>query len=389
MFVAPPSPPALPPSPPVTAQPSPSPALPAQKTEIRAALLVPLSGSYAAWGQALSNAAQLALFEVGDSHFNLIPLDTKGSAEGAAAAMRQAVSQGADIILGPLFSPEVKAVAPLARDNGVPVLAFTTDRSVVGNGVYALGFLPSSQVNRVVGYARTQGRERFALLARSDDYGRAVAEALRNAVASQGGQVVKIEYYDPRTNDLTPVIKRFAEVDARSRMARTSQGGVVPPSFDAVLLPEEGQQLRSIASLLTVSDVDPSQVRFLGTLLWDDARLATEPSLQGGWYPAAASATHQGFENRYTKAFGAMPPRVGAIASIAYDATALAAVLARQGGTPSTASLTNPNGFAGVDGLFRLLPDGTSERGLSVREIAATGSREISPAPSTFNPPGQ
>lgn len=362
----------------------------ADKDEVRAALLVPLSGPQAGLGQAMSNAAQLALFEVADERFNLIPLDTKGTAEGAVAAVQQAVAQGADIVLGPLFSPEVKAVAPLAREHGLPVLAFTTDRTVLGDGVYTLGFLPGSQVNRVVGYARAQGKERFALLARSDDYGRAVADAFRAAVPAQGGRVVKVEYYDPHAADLTGVVRRLTDADQRGRgKGNETNQATGPVPFDAVLIPDDGSRLRQLASLVTYFDADPAKVAFLGTLLWDDPRLSNEPSLQGGVYPAAPAAAHQDFEARYGRAFGTLPGRVGGIASIAYDATALAAILARQSmGDYSQQSLTNPVGFAGVDGVFRLSPDGTSERALAVRQITASGPREISPAPNSFVTPG-
>jgi hypothetical protein len=156
------------------------------------------------------------------------------------------------------------------------------------------------------------------------------------------------------------------------------------------MIPDDGSRLRQLASLVTYYDVNPEQVAFLGTLLWDDPRLSNEPSLQGGLYPAAAVSAHQEFEARYGKAFGPLPARLGGIASIAYDATALAAILARQPqGDYSAASLTNPVGFAGVDGVFRLSPDGTSERGLAVRQITAAGPREVSPAPNSFAVPGQ
>lgn len=360
------------------------------KDEVRAALLVPLTGQLAGYGQHMSNAAQLALFEVGDQRLNLIPLDTKGTAEGAAAAARQALAQGADVLLGPLFSPEVKAAAPLAREQAIPMLAFTTDRSAVGQGIYALGVLPSSQVSRVIGYARSQGKERFALLARNDEYGRAVADAFRAAVPAQGGQVVKVEFYDPHAQDLSPVARRFTEVDQRTR-GRTKETNtpVPPPPFDAVMLPDEGTRLRSLASLITYYEVDPGAAAFLGTLLWDDPRLAAEPSLHGGWYAAPPSGAHQDFEARYARAFGPLPARVGSLVSIAYDATALAAALTRQNVEISNASLTNPSGFAGIDGLFRLNPDGTSDRGLAVREITPAGPKEVSPAPATFAVMGQ
>lgn len=347
------------------------------KGEVRAALLLPLSGPQAATGQALSNAAQLALFEIADAKFSLIPLDTKGTAEGAAAAAQQALAQGADIILGPVFSFEVKAVAQATREQALPILAFTTDRSVTGNGVYALGFLPGQQVARVLAHARDQGKRRIGALVRLDDYGRAVAEAIKDSCAQLGLELVALDYYDPATTDFTTVVKRFA-----ARRPPPGQKAV----FDAVMVPDEGVRLRNITSLLSYYLSEGEPPKLLGTLLWDDPRLAGEPALVGGWYPAPAPAGHIDFEQRYAKAFGALPPRAGGLAGIAYDATALAAALARGGVSDyASASLQNPNGFAGTDGIFRLTAAGLAERGLTVKEISPQGAREVGAAPTTFS----
>ncbi len=358
--------------------------------QVRAALLAPLSGQFESSGKAMVNAAQLALFDIADDRFNLIPIDTRGTAEGAAAAARQALAQGADIVLGPLFSHEVRAAGPLAREQDVPMLAFTTDRAAVGNGVYALGILPATQVERVVAYARSQGRERIALLAPANDYGYAVADALKGAVLATGARLVKAEFYDPTARDHTQVVRRFTEYDARTHgRPQDSHDPAPPPPFDAVLIPDSGTQLRTVAALVTYYEVDPTAVKFLGTLLWNDPRLAREAALEGGWYPAPPTADHENFAQRYARAFGPMPSaQVGSVASLAYDATALAATLARQGsGDYPAEALTSASGFAGVDGIFRLLPDGGSERGLAVREIARGGSREIDPAPQAFTQP--
>lgn len=371
-----------------------------------AALLLPLSGPYAGLGLAMSNAAQLALFETADTNFQLVPFDTGGTADGALQAMRLALAQGANIVLGPLFAQEVVAAAPLAREQNVPVLAFTTNRQATGSGVYALGILPGPQVARVVSYARSLGRERFALLAPDNDMGRAVAEALSKAVLDNNVRLVKTAFYPPETKDLMPLVKRFTEFDARThaltslraRLAlRTDDAAKAElkrlepaltlgePPFDAVLIPDEGVRLKGVAALVTYFDIDPSRVSLLGTLLWDDAKLGSEPALVGGLFAAPPTATHQDFERRYALAFGPLAPRAGTLASIAYDAVSLAAILARQGQSDySEAALTDAKGFEGIDGLFRLLPDGTSERGLDVREITRAGSQVISPAPAAF-----
>jgi len=393
--------------PPPTVSVSPPPRNSGPKEEVRAALLVPLSGPSAALGAMLSNAAQLALFEVADTHFNLIPLDTRGTPEGAAAAARLALNQGADIVLGPLSSAEVMAAAPVVRDQGVPMVAFTTTKAALGNGVYSTGFLPGSQVRRVVAQARADGRQRFAVLAPDNAYGRAMVEEYKAAVVESGAAMGRIEYYDPAVADPTPVAKRFADYERRrgelerEKKALAGRGGSQAMlaelekaaagrtlAFDAVLLPDEGVRLKSVASLITYYGIDPGPVRLLGTMAWDDPRLVDEPSLQGGWFPAPPEAAHAAFEARYVKAFGPLPPRMGNFASAAYDSAALAATLARQGqGDFPPSALTNPGGFTGIDGIFRLRPDGTSERALAVREMVRGGAHEIGPAPTSFDAP--
>lgn len=357
------------PPPAVTAEALPVPApFPARAEGAQAALLVPLSGPAAAVGQHLWNAAQLALFDVGGPGFTVQPIDTRGTPDGAAAAAQQAIAQGADIILGPLFSVEVKAVSPLARQAGLNVIAFTTDRTAAGDGTFILGFLPRSQVSRVVGQARAQGIGRFGVLAPDNEYGRAMADALQEVVRTGGGLLTRAEFYDPRGADPSEAIRRLGG------------GGLAP--FEGLLLPDEGLRLKTAAAMLPVHGVDPGRVQLLGTMLWNEPGTVREPALAGGWYAAPPMAVHAEFATNYQRNFGAQPPT---IASLGYDATALAAVLAqRPGARFDAASIAHPAGFAGVDGIFRLLPDGTNQRGLAVMEVTREGARELSPAPTTF-----
>ena len=340
-----------------------------------AALLVPLSGSQAALGGALFNAAQMALFEVGDESFTLLPFDTKGTAEGAVAAAQMAVSQHADVIIGPLFAAEVKAVAPITRQAGLSMVSFTTDRTTTGNGVYTLGFLPGPQAVQVIRYARTQGRARLAVLAPSSEYGRRVTEFLYND-PSVSAMIASVQYYDPAAPDVVGPVKRLIKSDPKK------PGDV---GFDVLFLPDEGPRLRSVAATLAAQGVTPPQVKLVGTMLWDDGKANAEPALVGGWYAVSPTASRVDFDGRYVRAFGVKPPR---LASLGYDAMALAAVLARRGAHDfSQTVLTNSAGFAGVDGLFRLLPDGTADRVYAIDEVAPNGAPlEVAPAPTTFGP---
>jgi len=374
---APPAPEAAP-QPAVTQEPVAPPAPPPPKPYGTAALLLPLTGPAALTGAPLFNAAQLALFEIADTKFTLLPYDTKGTPEGAVAAIQQALANSPDIVLGPVFSAEVKAAAPYARQAGVAMIALSADRAAAGTGVYVLGFLPGPQALRAVAFAAQRGRHRLAILAPANEYGQRVAAEVADGAPALGVSVAGVQYYDEAASDVAGPIKRLI----RSDPADPGEVG-----FDALLLPDEGARLRQVAASLPLLGVDPTRVKLLGTMLWDDANPGSEPALAGGWYPAPPVANHAAFEERYAKSFGAKPPR---IASLGYDAAALAAVLAKR--TPrdfSPAALTDPAGFAGVDGLFRLLADGIAERGYAMREVAHDAPpREIDPAPTSFAAPG-
>ncbi|MEO5336702.1 MAG: penicillin-binding protein activator [Magnetospirillum sp. WYHS-4] len=370
----------------------------------RAALLLPLSGPNASLGKAMANAAQLAMFAFADKNFELLPVDTQGTPNGAEEAARRAVSGNATVILGPLLATEVKAVAPIARAAGIPVVSFSSDRSIAMEGVYTMGFLPRAEVRKVTEYAISQGLGEFAAFAPDNTYGRAVVEAYRIAVEAGGGKVVKVRFYDPGTADHTAAIKELGdfdrrrasllaeikkleakgdEVSLRARERLKKQQTLGDPPFKALLVAEGGKRLQSLAAMLPYYDIDPGAVRMLGTGQWDEPGLASEPALVGGWYAAPLPQERAAFTGEYESSFGGKPPR---LATLAYDATALAAVLGRVqgGGRFSKAALTDPNGFSGRDGIFRFLPDGTNERGLAVLQIERGAPKVLSPPPTTF-----
>ena len=370
---------------------------------IKAALLVPLRGPDARIGQALLDAAQLAVFDVGDDRFVLLPKDTGGTPEGARIAIAAALEDGAEIILGPLFSHSVAAVASMASGHGVNIVAFSTDRTVARVGVFLMGIMPEQQINRVVSFARTQGLMRVAALIPASAYGDTILGALRRAALHYGIDIVQVEAYAPGADDVEPILRlanyheRHAALEALraelqenddedSQRALRQLAGLDTLGelgYDAIVLPAGGEELRELAPLLAFYDIDPDKVRYLGTTLWDDPTIGFEPSLVGGWFAGPPLKESQRFQDHFAAVYGHKPPR---IASLAYDATALAAVLARApaGADFSAQALTAASGFAGTDGIFRFRPDGIAERGLAVIEVRPHSFRVVNTAPNTF-----
>ncbi len=377
---------------------------PATTDTVRVALLLPLTGPNATIGQAMLKAAQLAVFDFADRRLELLPIDTRGTRQGAGVAVATAIGDGAQMILGPLLASSVRAAAPAARAAHVPVLAFSSDRRVSGNGIFTLGFLPEDQVRRIVSYAVSRGITRFAALAPDNVYGATVFETLRAITRELGAEVTAAQFYDPSAEDFTTVVRGLADYDNRrealleqrkeleeiddevsrqalKRLEMLQTIGDLP--FDALLIADGGKRLQSLAALLPYYDIDPGKVRMLGTGQWDVPGLGTEPALMGGWYSAPNPKARKGFVDQYKGAYGSVPPR---LATLAYDATALAAVLARGESGPdfSEATLTTNSGFSGRDGIFRFLPTGLAERGLAVMQVRHRDAKVIQPAPVKF-----
>jgi branched-chain amino acid transport system substrate-binding protein len=371
---------------------------------VRVGLLLPLSGSNAKLGQAMLNAAQLAVFNFADKRFELLVHDTQGTPQGASHAASSAISDGASMILGPLLAASVRAVGPLAQSANVPVAAFSSDRSVVGDGTFTMGFLPSAEIWRIIVFAKSKGIKRFAALAPNNEYGETVIDAFEAAVSSNGGTVNRVQYYDPSANDFSPAVRQLADYDIRraallkqrkdledsdnevsrralKRLEPLQTIGDLP--FDALLLAASGERLLSIAALLPFYDIDPGKIRMLGTGQWDVPGLGAEPALIDGWFAAPSPKARINFMNTYKATYGEESPR---LATLAYDATALAAVLGQNKSGPdfSLLAITKPSGFWGRDGIFRFLPSGIVERGLAVMKVDRRNSRVLSKAPETF-----
>jgi len=302
------------------------------------------------------NAAQLAVFDAAPQNFELMPRDTGNNAESAA---RDAIASGARLLIGPVFAAEVAAVKPVVQSSNVNMLALSTDTSLAEPGVYVLGFSPTAQVERVVTYAASQGIRRFAALVPGTSYGKLVLNTFKDAVQKNGGFIISVE--------------KPANVSAL--LAKRDQ-------IEALFLPLGGEELQQTVSALVSGGLDLKKTRLLGTGLWDEAGIGScIEALAGGWYAASEPDARRYFINNYKNTYGGEPPR---LATLTYDATALASVLAKRGGVYDRAALTNPGGFAGIDGIFRITWGGLAERGLAVNEITTEGSKVIDPAPSTF-----
>lgn len=337
---------------------------------VKVGLLLPLSGPAGTLGQALLKGAQMALFEIGVRNLELVPRDTQGTPEGSREAARALLGENVQIIIGPVFADSVRAAKSVLSGSNINMLVFSTDWTLAGGNTFIMGFLPFDQVERITRYAAGRNLQRIGLIAPNSPYGQVVSAEFRDESAMLGvittNTVTYSEGLTPRIED----IQRFSQIPT-----------------DAVLIAAGGQEAVTTSAILSQFDLPPQSVVRLGTGLWDDPSLASNPDFEGALFAAPPREERENFERRFISLYGMTPPR---LTSLAYDALALTAVLTHNGqqntGRPAfdKASLTNPNGFSGIDGIFRFRSNHMAERGLAVLQFQRGRIVTADPAPQTF-----
>ncbi len=333
----------------------------ADEGSLNVGVLLPLSGRAAEIGQGMQNAMFMALDDLKTDKVVLKFYDTKSTAAGAEEAMRRAVNGGAELILGPLMSEEVKGIAQTALSENIPVISFTTSPQVLQKGIYSIGLLNGEQVNRAVSYAAAKNRTRLAVLAPDNNGGLNIVKSAMMSAAADNVKLVKVGFYNPDSVDFTGIIKEI----------------VSPVDFDAVLIADSGNRLKSMASIFAYNDVLYPDILFLGTSAWDSTNLSKETMLYHGVYPMVSKGYENYFTNKYKNTFGEQPKTVY---SFAYDSVLLATGLAGKKDGSLDAAITTPKGFVGVNGYFKILPTGQSRHNLDMLEVTKDGPTVVSKA---------
>lgn len=343
--------------------PKPQPPKPAPKESVsKIGFVVPLSGPHAEIGTALQHAAKMAVFDMKNDDFEVVFADSQGTAQGAHKAVEEVLSKGAKLIVGPVFSDEVQGVKALAAARNVPVLAFTTDKNMADQNVFVLGFSPQEQIKRVLTYAASQGLTRIATLTPSNPYGKLVED-----------EVIALEQ-----QGLITIVARetFLQQDIGTPALAVKIEKIQDAHPQALLIPEGGQNLANILPYLESYSLTQGDVQLLGSGQWDAPEVQSLPGLQGAFYASPMPLSRQSFEAQYAQVFGEKAPR---IATLAYDAVSLAAILSARKEL-NLNSLKAPQGFGGVDGIFRF-ENQVAKRGLAILEV---GGPVKDPAPQSF-----
>jgi branched-chain amino acid transport system substrate-binding protein len=355
------------------------------RAPIKVGLILPLTGPGQAGivAESMKLAAELALRDVQAKHVQLVVRDDKGTPEGAMTAATEVLADGAEIILGPLYARSVSTVSALARSKNAPVIAFSNDKQVASSSTHLLSFLAGPEVTRVVSYAAQKGKRRYVALIPDDAYGKLVEPSFKEAVARNGGSVVASQTYPADTGG------RVSQVLAIVKALRDEIRGLEEhgDKIDAIFIPGGEETVQLMGPLLKQAEIDTKRIKVIGTGALDTPNAGRDDAFVGAWFAAPDPRGFKDFTERFVKAYNRSPPR---IASLAYDAASLSAALATgpDGARFIPSALTRASGFNGVDGLFRLMSDGVTDRALAVLEVQQFGAAVIDqPAGSIDNAP--
>ncbi len=356
------------------------------ETTLRAAVLLPLSGPAQKIGVDIRRGAELAIFTLDNPNIDLTFHDTSQDVAGAVTA---AIEQKADLIIGPLFSENARKARPLAAMANMPILTFSNDSTVAGQGVWLIGQTPEKDIETVLTKALSEIKPideearalpNLVIIAQDNDYGTRITQSAISLLRNQGGA----------TADLL-VINDDVLMDEKSlRQSIKNLTGWLPPSstgerklpkYDMVLLAGHDAFSLRVAPVLSWYDLDPEQVLFIGPSSWNNAAILQEPSLKNGWFADVPQDNQNRFQQIWKDHFNE-PASKPAI--LAFDAIALASTLDHDDSQMMIANLTQDQGFSGFSGMFRFHQDGTNTRLLEIRQINDQDTGVVFPAARRF-----
>lgn len=341
----------------------------------RVAMLLPLSGPVSSMGQNMKNAAMMAIGDTNNEHLVVQFYDTKGTSSGARVAFENAMNANSRMILGPLLADEVAAISPEARSRNIPIVSFSTSPTVLQDGVYSLGLLNDDQVKTIIRYAANQGRQRLAAVLPDNQSGINMFSSLISAAQKYGVRVTKVGFYNPDSMDFTSLVTSMTSGSSKGSNAERDFG------FDALLVPESGNRLKAITSMFSYYDVSAPQVLFMGTSVWANTGLSKETELYGAVYPVIPLSRLDTFSKKYQELFASKP---NGLSVFAYDAVLMASALSRQNPSYLKEEITNGEGYNGMSGVFRILPNGLNEHGLDIVKVTTGREQIVESAPSRF-----
>ena len=371
--------------------------------KIKIGILLPLSGEYAQIGNSLLKAGKLSLNKTQNKNIKLFVKDTESNNENIITSYYDLINEDVDIILGPLFSKNIKIINPISEDENIIMVTFSNNLEIKNENTFISGLSPENEIKEVMNYAILKGSKNFGLILPDNKYGKRTKQLIQDFVLQMDGKVTQYVFYDPINPDFYEASKIIANYDYRKielekKLNELKNIGTLTAEkeykklnkqdtlgeldFDSLYIGAENvKHISMLASILPYYDVDPKKVLYIGNSLWKKNVLLKEPALEKGIFPYFPEEKFSNFETEYIETFGKKPHQ---IAYIAFDLIGLISNLQENNKKISISNLTTSDGFIGTNGLFRFKLDGNIERSLSIFKIRNQNPVEVKKANLNF-----
>ena len=368
------------------------------KKKVKIALFLPFSGKNQELGWNIANAAFMSLFNNDDDdNIELILIDSKGNPKQAKQLFNEVISQDIKLVIGPIFSSVAQEIKEEAAKNDITLISFSNNQNLMtkinGNGgLFLAGMMPETEIDAIVDYTLKQNKTKFSILAPRNKYGNAMAAIFKKIVKDRGATFITSEFYRPTSRSLNRTVNRVINAFVIDPEIEINNDTVIEEEqreyAEVIMIPESGKILSKIIETIKEQNTNEREFQILGSSNWDDISTLNDYRLSGSWFSAPENDKFRDFEKQYYKHHEKFPPR---IASISYDLIlALSIIIEDNRGKPINAQhLINyedepRNGFKGIDGLFRFLPNGLVQRNLAILEVDNGKFRTLQEADDKF-----
>jgi branched-chain amino acid transport system substrate-binding protein len=358
--------------------------------KIKVAIFLPFSGVNKDLAQNIANSAVLSLFENDSFHkLELVFIDSKETAIEQQRAFQEIINNNIKLVIGPIYSNNIVNIENMVKEYGITMISLSNNVAMLGKvfnnggGIFVAGILPETQIEKIVNFSIGQNKLNFAVLAPNNQYGKLITEYLKKFTITRNANFITSEFYNNEKD-----IDRLAEklVNAFSLAVIPKKNQIINEEDknypQIILIPESGKILSKAVAAINNKNIKELDLKIIGTNQWDDTLTLQDSNLFSNWFVAPEPKKFQDFEKKYQQMFNSSPKR---IASIAYDSIlAFSDIVGNKNEINANSLIAKSSGFDGIDGLFRFLPNGATQRNLAILQVGVNNFEVIEPASKKF-----
>ena len=332
--------------------------------KIKIGLLVPMTGSNKDLGQSIIKAVSLAVKDIDSNLIEIIPKDTATRPNQTLKSAFELKEMGVKVVIGPIF---YESLTYLDEMKELTFLSFTNKTLDLPKNVISAGINSTSQLNTIKKFLEINNIERTIFLTPMQDYEFEVKKGIKNSKikifkdyvyniepTKLTSQIEEITNYKVRKQNLEDEIYRIknsSDINKEKKIKRLEKrytlGGL---NFDAVIIADFDESLKSVGTSLLYTDVSPKNKYFITLNQWFDSSLLNETDIQPIYYPSINKNNFDNYKEKFFKEFNEYPSH---LSLLSYDLVGLVYYLSLKTNLSNLNKVfKKKNSFKGKIGIF-------------------------------------